>query len=184
MPTQPRQQQPGQPDPRLGRLLWGGPRQFPTLQPPGRADGGPVSVLHTRRIAAVLRLRQNCARLSHRASRERLRGKAHLRSVTLKQRFRVRLLLRRDPDDMDFAKKNSYRLPDITISLLTSRFLSMEANVDSPRCARTLCSCFSYFEEHTDEPKQCRQDVICASGPKKKTRANSVKRLFLASQRR
>lgn len=82
MPTQPRQQQPGQPDSRVGRLLRGGARQFPTLQPPGRADGGHVSVLHARRIAAVLRLRQSRARVSHRAPGERLRGKAHCRSVT------------------------------------------------------------------------------------------------------
>lgn len=81
-PMQPRQQQPGQPHPPVGRLLRGGPRQLPTLQPPGRADGRPLAVLHARRVAAVLRLRQNRARFPHRAAREGLRGKAHHRSVT------------------------------------------------------------------------------------------------------
>lgn len=79
---QPRQQQPGQPDPCVGRLLRGGPRQFPTLQPPGRADGGSVSVLHARWIEAILRFRQNRAGFPHRAPRERLREEAHHRSVT------------------------------------------------------------------------------------------------------
>lgn len=78
-PMQPGQQQPGQPHPPVGRLLRGAARQFPTLQPPGRADGRPLPVLHARRIAAVLRLRQNRARLSHRAAGEGLRGKAHHR---------------------------------------------------------------------------------------------------------
>lgn len=78
---QPRQQQPGQPRPPVGRLFRGGARQLPALQPPGRADGRPLPELHARRLAAVLRLRQKRARVPHGAAREALRGTAHHRSV-------------------------------------------------------------------------------------------------------
>ncbi|XP_036002524.1 telomerase Cajal body protein 1 isoform X1 [Fundulus heteroclitus] len=76
IPEMPGQQQPRQPRPRVGRVLRQGACQLPTLQPPGRADGGPLAPLLAGRGAAVLRLRQNGAGLLHGASRQRLRGAA------------------------------------------------------------------------------------------------------------